>query len=45
MTVPVYRQPGGATPTSLLQLIEDGTANVVGETVRVGETTVATISF
>jgi len=30
---------------SLLQMIEDRTANVVGDTVRIGETTVATISF
>jgi hypothetical protein len=35
----------GVTPISLLQKIEDGTANVVGDAVRIGETTVATISF
>lgn len=35
----------GVTPISLLQMIEDGMANVVGDTVRIGETTVATIDF
>ena len=35
----------GTTPISLLQMIEDGAANVVGDTVRIGETTVATIGF
>jgi hypothetical protein len=35
----------GVTPISLLQMFEDGTANVVGDTVRIGETTVATIGF
>jgi len=35
----------GTTPIRLLQMIEDGTANVVGDTVRIGETTVATIGF
>jgi hypothetical protein len=35
----------GVTPISLLRMIEDGTANVVGDTVRIGETTVATIGF
>ena len=33
------------TPISLLRMIEDGTANFVGDTVRIGETTVATIGF
>lgn len=35
----------GVTPVTLLRMIEDGTANVVGDTVRIGESTVATISF
>ena len=35
----------GTTPISLLQFIEDGTANVDGDRVRIGETTIATISF
>ena len=35
----------GARPISLLQMIEDGSAHIVGDTVRIGETTVATISF
>jgi hypothetical protein len=35
----------GVTPISLLQMIENGTANVVGVTVRIGETTVAPIGF
>jgi hypothetical protein len=35
----------GTTPINLLRMIEVGTANVVGDTVRIGETTVATISF
>ena len=35
----------GTTPISLLQMIEDGTANVVGDTVRIGDMTIATIGF
>ena len=35
----------GTTPIGLLRMIEEGTANVVGDTVRIGETTVATIGF
>lgn len=35
----------GTTPIGLLQMIEDSAANVVGDTVRIGESTVAAIGF
>jgi hypothetical protein len=35
----------GVTPISLLQMIDDGTANVVGERVRIGSTTIGALTF